>query len=64
MLPGVNECGMLSQTSGKTLHSQCSGAFGMQHLNKQVVAGHVPIQVLVVEVLLGLQTDSTDFWQP
>lgn len=32
----------------------------MQHLDQQVVVGHVPVQVLVVEVLLSLHADGPD----
>lgn len=37
---------------------------GVQHFNEQVVAGHVAVQVFVVEVLLGLQADRSDLRQP
>lgn len=36
----------------------------MQHLDKQVVAGNVAIQVLVVQIFLGLQADGADLRQP
>lgn len=36
----------------------------MQHLNEQVIVGDIPIQVLVVEVFLGLHADGPDFRQP
>lgn len=39
------------------------GAFGVQHLDEQVVAGHVAIQVLVVQILLSLQADGADLRQ-
>lgn len=42
---------------------QCSGTFCMQHLNEQVVAGHVAVQVLVVKIFLGLQADGADLRQ-
>ena len=32
----------------------------MQHLDQQVVVGDVPVQVLVVQVLLGLHADGPD----
>lgn len=35
----------------------------MQHLDEEVVVGHVPVQVLVVQVLLCLQADGPDLWQ-
>lgn len=41
-----------------------SGAFCMQHLDEQVVAGHIAVQVLVVKVFLGLQADGADLRQP
>lgn len=36
---------------------------GVQHLDEEVVVGHVPVQVLVVQVLLRLQADGPDLWQ-
>lgn len=39
-------------------------SLGVQHFNEQVVAGHVAVQVFVVEVLLGLQADRSDLRQP
>lgn len=39
-------------------------SFGVQHFNKQVVAGHVSIQVFVVKVFFGLQADGSDLRQP
>lgn len=39
-------------------------SLGVQHLDEQVVAGHVAVQVFVVQVLLGLQADGSDLRQP
>lgn len=33
----------------------------MQHLNEEVIVGHVPVQVLVVEVFFSLHADGPDF---
>lgn len=41
-----------------------SGSFGMQHLNEKVVIGHVPIHVLVVQVVFCLLADCPDLWKP
>lgn len=41
-----------------------SSSFCMQHLNKQVVAGNVAVQVFVVQIFLGLQADGADLRQP
>lgn len=37
------------------------GSFRMQHLNEEVIVGHVPVQVLVVEVFFSLHADGPDF---
>lgn len=42
----------------------CSGTFCVQHLDEQVVAGYVAIQVLVVKVFLSLQADGADLREP
>lgn len=39
-------------------------SLGVQHLDEQVVAGHVAVQVFVVQVLLRLQADGSDLRQP
>lgn len=39
-------------------------SLGVQHLNEQVVAGHVAVQVFVVKVFFGLQADGSDLGQP
>lgn len=36
----------------------------MQHFNEQVVAGHISVQVFVVQVFFSLQTDGADLRQP
>lgn len=41
-----------------------SGAFCMQHLDEQVVAGHVSAQVFGAQVLLGLGAQGTNLRQP
>lgn len=40
------------------------GSFGMQHFDEKVVIGHVPIHMLVVQVVFRLLADCPDFWQP
>lgn len=37
---------------------------GVEHFDEQVVAGHVAVQVFVVQVFFGLQADGSDLWQP
>lgn len=37
---------------------------GVQHLSEQGVAGQVTQQVALVQVLLHLQADAADLWQP
>lgn len=39
-------------------------SLGVEHFNEQVVAGHVAVQMFVVEVLFGLQADRSDLRQP
>lgn len=35
----------------------------MQHLNEQVVAGHLPTQVFVAQVVLCLGAEGSQLWQ-
>lgn len=41
-----------------------SSPLGMQHFDQKVVTGHLPAQVLVVEVLLSLHAERPDVSQP
>lgn len=36
----------------------------MQHLDEQVVAGHLPAQMHVAQVVLGLRAEGAQLWQP
>lgn len=55
-------CVCASVDFGKMLRG--SGAFGVQHLDEQVVAGHVSAQVLGTQVLLGLGAQGANLGQP
>ncbi len=50
--------------SRRKARRRSSGTFGVQHLYKKIVTGHVTVQVFVVQILLGLQADGPDLRQP
>lgn len=57
-------CPIAARGPAESMWELHSSPLGMQHLDEEVVAGHLSTQVLVVQVLLCLHAQRPDLSQP